>query len=131
MWKETIIIFVSLILIVGLNFYIQIYLEKTSTDLIEKLHELRGQIYRQEENLNNNELKTKANEIYEKWEKTNKLWSTFVLHEELDKIELSLIGMKAGIESDGLINAIQELDQSIFLIGHIKEKEALSWRNIF
>ena len=72
-----------------------------------------------------------ANEIEEEWKEINKIWSTVILHEELDMIEMSILEVKSCIQTQNLDGGLEEIDKTIFLVGHIKEKEALKWRNIF
>lgn len=69
--------------------------------------------------------------VLNNWEEINKNWSMLVVHEELDLIELSLIGVKASVESGSAEDALQEIDKSLFLVGHIKEKESFKIKNIF
>ena len=46
-------------------------------------------------------------------------------------IEMSILEVKSCIQTQNLDGGLEEIDKTIFLVGHIKEKEALKWRNIF
>ena len=54
-----------------------------------------------------------------------------VIHEELDNIEISLLELKASIENQNIEDSLKEIEKSMFLIGHIKEKENFQIKNIF
>ncbi len=130
--KETIIMIIILILIIASGIGIQKYLVESSNMLCEKLENLKTEIgmEKQEQKTTEN-INRLANEIEEEWKEINKIWSTVILHEELDMIEMSLLEVKSSIQVQDLESSLEEIDKTIFLVGHIKEKEALKWRNIF
>ena len=82
-------------------------------------------------NLDSEKLAKKSEDMYKKWEEINAKWSIIILHDEIDLIETSLTKMKAEIKSGEIKDVMAELDTSIFLINHIKEKEKTSLKNIF
>lgn len=127
--KELTIIIAILILIIGGNYFVNKYLEKSSNELIGDLNKLRIEI--KEKSFQNDYLTKKGNEIYDKWQIIDEKWAMIVLHSELDMIETSLIKMKTEIEENNLDIALEELETSIFLINHISEKEKLCLKNIF
>lgn len=129
--KEAIIIIVVITLVTISSFITQNYLETTSDEILGKLTELKTKIAMLEENDNTNDINQMATQIIEKWEEVNKNWSMIVIHEELDNIELSLIELKTCIETSELEDGLKELDKSIFLVGHIKDKESFRMKNIF
>lgn len=83
------------------------------------------------ENGDDERAKQLSEEIMNKWEEINKNWSMVVLHEELDMIESSLLQVKASVEVGSFEDGLQEIDKSMFFVGHIKEKEAFKIKNIF
>lgn len=127
--KEIIIIITILIIIFSGSIITQNYLNKSSNLLIAELDDIKKSIENNE--LNNEELIKKTEETYQKWEKTNEKWSVIILHDEIDLIETSLIKMKAEIKSGEIEDAMAEIETSIFLLNHIKEKEKTSLKNIF
>lgn len=127
--KEIVIIVVILIIILGGAIYIQSFLNTTSDNLVVKLEDLKTNI--EEENINKEELSKKTDDIYNEWKSINKKWSVVVLHSEIDSIETSLIKMKSKIKTNYLKESIEDLDTTIFLLQHIKEKEKTSLKNIF
>ena len=127
--KEIIIIVVSLlIVIIGSNIS-QAYLNTTGNELIEKLEELKVEIEKAQNSEENNS-KDLANTIYEKWEKVEEKWSIIITHNELDLIQVALIGMKTYIEEDKYEDAMEELEKSSFLLEHIQQKEKLALKNV-
>ena len=127
--KQAIIMVIILIIIFGLALYTQSFLDNTSDNLVSKLESLKKEI----ENGNKQEdlLKEKTDEIYGEWQDINEKWSVVVLHDEIDLIETSLIRMKSKIKTGSLEESMEDLDTSIFLLKHIKEKEKTSLKNIF
>lgn len=127
--KQAIIMVIILIIIFGLALYTQSFLNNTSDNLVSKLEILKKEI----ENGNKQEdlLKEKTDEIYGEWQDINEKWSVVVLHDEIDLIETSLIRMKSKIKTGSLEESMEDLDTSIFLLKHIKEKEKTSLKNIF
>ena len=127
--KEIIIIISILAIIIGGDIFVNKYLDNSSKNLIKGLNNLKEGI---NQNQNTNEkLIREANEIYNKWQKTDEKWAIIVLHSELDLIETSLIKMKTEVEENNLDIAQEELQTSIFLINHISEKEKFCLKNVF
>ncbi len=129
MMKEIVIIIIILIIIFGGALYTQNFLNTTSDFLVRKLEDLKTNI--EQNNASEDEMRKKTDEIYGKWEDTNEKWSVIVLHDEIDLIETSLIRMKSKIKTGNLEDSMEDLDTSIFLLKHIKEKEKTSLKNIF
>lgn len=127
--KEIIIIIVILIIIFCSAYYVQNFLNNTSDTLVSKLEDLKKDI--EEGSIGESELKQKSDEIYGEWEDINEKWSVIVLHDEIDLIETSLIRMKSKIKTGKVEESMEDLDTSIFLVKHIKEKEKTSLKNIF
>ena len=126
--KECVIILAVIILVTITSIWSEKYLEKTSNSLISELDELKNLLQDEREADAQSLL---AQNIYTKWQDLRNNWSLLTTHEELDTIELSILGMKAGIEKESNDTALTELEKSKFLIGHIKEKENFKLKNIF
>ena len=129
--REIGIIIVVVIIIVVASWLVQNYIEKTSDEITFQLEELKSQIKQSKTNNNKEEAAKTAESALQKWEEVSKNWSMVVVHEELDKIELSLLEVKAAVETESYDDSLEEIDKSIFLVRHIKEKEALKIKNIF
>lgn len=127
--KEIIITITILMIIFGGALYTQKYLTNTADTLVSKLENLKTDL--ESENTNKQSLEEQSDEIYGEWEDINEKWSVVVLHDEIDLIETSLIRMKSKIKTGSLEESMEDLDTSIFLLKHIKEKEKTSLKNIF
>ena len=127
--KEFIIIVFILIIIFGGALYTQKFLNNTSDMLVGKLENLKTDL--QNENEKQDMLEKQTDEIYGEWQNINEKWSVVVLHDEIDLIEMSLIRMKSKIKIGSLDESMEDLDTSIFLLKHIKEKEKTNLKNIF
>ena len=127
--KEVIIIIIILIIVFAGDVYTQNYLNETSDMLVSKLENLKTDL--ETENIEQKTLEEQADEIYGEWEDINEKWSVVVLHDEIDLIETSLIRMKSKIKTGSLDESMEDLDTSVFLLKHIKEKERTSLKNIF
>lgn len=127
--RETIIILSILIIIFVGACITQKFLNNTADLLVSKLEDLKSGI--EEDKIDEKEMVEKTNEIYSEWEEINERWSVIVLHDEIDLIETSLIRMKSKIKTGEVQESMEDLDTSIFLIKHIKEKEKTNLKNIF
>ena len=127
--KEITIIILILIIIFGGAFYTQKFLDNTADMLVSKLENLKTDL--EDESEKQQRLEEQTDEIYGDWEDINEKWSVVVLHDEIDLIETSLIRMKSKIKTGSLDESMEDLDTSIFLLKHIKEKEKTSLKNIF
>ena len=126
--KQIIIMIIILIIIFGGAWYIQKFLNDTSNKLVGELEDLKKDVEGMPEE---NTLKQKTDNIYQEWKDINERWSIIVLHDEIDLIETALIRMKSKIEMGILDESMEDIDTSIFLLKHIKDKEKTSLKNIF
>lgn len=127
--RDKIIIIIVLFIIIGSGIFMQRYIKYTSEEMVDNLKELKSSIKNSGE-INEN-IKKQAEGLYDKWQELEKKWSMFVLHDELDLIETSLVSMKANVESQVIDMSVEEIDKSIFLLEHIYEKERFCLKNIF
>ena len=129
--KEIIEIIIILVVVCTTSLVLQQYLEKTSEDILSKLNNLKEEMKLAQESNNTDNVKKISDEIIKKWEEISEVWSMVVVHQELDNIKLSILEVKGALESDSLDDAMEEIDKTIFLTGHIKEKESFRLKNIF
>lgn len=122
-----IIIVILLIIIIG-GICLQKYVRDSSNWIIEKIEKLDSNL--NSKDITDDERKI-AEEIYNDWHRLEKIWSIFVLHDELDLIETALINMKASIEVGDYNETKEKIQESKFLLNHIFEKEKLCLKNIF
>ena len=129
--KELIGIAIIVAIVSIANFSIQEYLEKTSEDILSKLDNLKNEIKAGQITGNNDKIIQISNEMINKWEEVSEIWASIVAHQELDNIKLSILEVNGAVQAGSLDDALEEIDKTVFLAGHIKEKESLKWKNIF
>lgn len=129
--KEICIIIVILVLIIGTAIWVQSYLNNTTEYLLKDLKILEKELISSKEDNNRGNIVKKGNEIRNKWNKIENGWAIIILHDELDMIETSLIKMSANIEYGTISDSIEELENLIFLVEHISDKEEFNIKNIF
>ena len=127
--REVVIIISILIVVFGSAFLIQNFLNKGTDELVGKLENIKTNV--EKEDIKKEDLIKKTDDIYKEWKDINESWSTVVLHEEIDLIETALIRMKSKITVGKIQESMEDINTSIFLLNHIKEKEKTSLKNIF
>ena len=55
----------------------------------------------------------------------------YIEHDELEKVETCLTNIRSDIETEELEHSIENLDNCIFILEHIRDKESISLANIF
>ncbi|MCI8411622.1 MAG: DUF4363 family protein [Clostridia bacterium] len=132
MWKETIICVVIVIAIIVANVITQNYTVESVKYLSEELGELREDILNIENNENmETQIKEKIDKTVNDWEKRHDKLAYYIEHDELEKVETNLTGMKSFIESKEYADSLSELDKNIFILKHIEDKYAFNLQNIF
>lgn len=129
MRREAVITILILLAILIGEWLTQSYSKKTLSGVQGSLKELKEQILSSEMEVS--ELIDKTNQIYEKWEEDNQLLSYYLEHNELEKVNTQIVLVKGFLESDTPGDAIPEIEEGIYILEHIKEKEKLSIKNVF
>ncbi len=129
MIKELVISIVIVICIVSGNVITQNYTKKAVEETTQSLQELR------EEMINEDIEKEKASEkielIHHNWDNYYEKLAYYIEHNELEKVETQLTGIKGYIEKEEYTEAIPELDKGVYILYHIKDKNAVNLKNIF
>jgi len=125
--KTLTISIVGFIVIIISGIFIQNYLEKSSESLLKDVNALKILII-----ANKNELTDKVKEpLIEEWEKTKKIWSTLIDHNELDSIEEIVKRIEVLLSNtDEETELLAELNRLEFYLEHIPEKERFAIENI-
>ena len=126
MLKETIICIVIVVGIIIGSILTQNYTQSTVEKISKKLVELKEELIKGK-NVEENEIKN----LEKEWDEKKKKLAYFLEHDELEKVETNLVGMKSFIKTKEYTEAICELEKGIFVLKHIEEKYALSLENIF
>lgn len=124
--KVSIVIIIILIIIVSGDIITQNYTEETVDVSSKMLLNLKEQIKIDRENAK------KELEIFEEyWNKRYNILTYYIEHDELEKVWVEVHAIKSNIETEDYKNGDEDIDKCIFLLNHIKDKEAFTVRNIF
>lgn len=129
MWKEFIICSVILILILVGNYIAQNFTTKSVDQLNLQLDELEALI--SNENTNEEKVKSKMNEIKDNWNKIYKKLAYYLEHNELEKVAMNLTSLESFVKTSEYADSINELQETKFVLQHIKDKYGIILVNIF
>lgn len=128
MKREAIITISIVLLILSAEWLTQKYTHKSFAEVEENLIQLKEEIL--QTNANNSQLIEKTEQISELWESKQENLSYYLEHNELEKVNTQIILIKGYLESDSPQDAIPDLEEGLYIIEHIKEKEAFKLKNI-
>ncbi len=132
MWKEMIICIIIVVAIIVGNIMTQNYTIESVKELTSALEELKEEFPKiEQEKKENKEAKEKMQEIKSNWESRHNKLAYYIEHDELEKVETNLTAMNSFIETEEYTDAVNELDKSVFVLKHIKEKYEFNLENIF
>lgn len=129
MKKEAIITIVIIITILISEWVTQSYTKKAFGEIEEELKNLKEEILVAKDD--NKKLIEKTEKIAELWETKQQKLSYYLEHNELEKVNTQIVLIKGYLESDSMQDAIPDLEEGLYIIEHIKEKEAFKLKNIF
>ena len=132
MWKEVIICFIIVILILLGNFLMQNYTVKSVETLSNDLDVLREEILDQQDKEEvSKDTKETITKLKDNWKEKYEKLAYFIEHNELEKVENNFTGVESFVEMKEYAEAVNELDKSKFILQHIKEKYEFKLENIF
>lgn len=131
MFKELIIsIFIVFLIFVGDSItdnYTRVSIDEASNDLMN----LREELMKDEKDIKFDIAKQKIDDIHKKWDIRYEKLAYYIEHDELEKVETELTGLRSYIENEEYSEAVAELDKSVYILEHIKNKSSFNLRNIF
>lgn len=127
--KEVIISLIIIVAIVILNVITQNYTKECVNTVNDKLSKLRDGLI--QEKVEEDSVKNQVDEIMEDWQHRYQRLAYFIEHDELEKVETELTSLKANIEMGEYEQSVPDLDKTVFILNHIKNKFTLEIRNIF
>ena len=77
------------------------------------------------------ELQEKIKTMEEDWKIINRKTAFYIEHEELEKVNASMIKFKSYIQLEEYTEAIPELENCKYILDHIREKEKMQKINLF
>ena len=128
MWRDIVFCIIIIVVIITVDFFIQDYIKNSAEEMTVKLDNLKQEVSSKEKD-KINEVDTK--EVRETWEERYKILASVIEHDELEKVEKNLTGIYSTLESKELSEVISELDESMFILRHIKDKYSFKVENVF
>ena len=128
MWKDIVFCVIIIVVIIALDFFVQGYIKDSAEEMTIKLSNLKQEVWDKEENTIN-EIDTK--EVRQTWEDRYKILASVIEHDELEKVEKNITGLYSALESKEKPEAVSELDESMFILRHIKDKYSFKIENVF
>ncbi|MBR3153083.1 MAG: DUF4363 family protein [Clostridia bacterium] len=127
MKKEIIIIVIILFFIVSIDFVLSRNIHNSIGDICLELGELNDLI----EKKNFDEINIKFDGVEESWLDSEKSFSFYLEHDELEKVGTELAVLKSNIGSEQWDEAEVDISKLQFILEHLKEKIDLKLKNIF
>ena len=127
--KEIFICSIIIVAIVMLNGITQSYTKECVDTVNDKLSKIRDSLI--QEKAEEGSVKNKTDEIMKDWQHRYQKLAYFIEHDELEKVETELTSLKANIEIGEYEQSVSDLDKTVFILNHIKNKFTLEIRNIF
>ena len=128
MWKDIVFCIIIIIVIIAVDFFIQEYIKNSTEEMTFKLNDLKEEVLNVEED-KLSEIETE--EVRKTWKEKYKMLASVIEHDELEKVEKNLTGIYSALESKELSEVISELDESTFILRHIKDKYSFKIENVF
>ena len=140
MKKELIIVIIIVIAIIILDTITHNYTKNNFAKINEQLEQIKKiskNIAKEEKeresdkNSKQQELQEKIKIMEEDWQAINKNTAFYIEHEELEKVNASMIKFKSYIQLEEYTEAIPELENCKYILDHIRDKEAMQIINLF
>ena len=129
MYKELAITIIIVVLIIVGNIITQNNTNKCVQRMSEELNKFREEIIFKK--INKEQAKSQIQNIENVWREETEKLAYYIEHDEIEKAETELTKLKADIEVEEYSIAVENLDNCIFLLEHIKDKSALKIVNVF
>lgn len=127
MLKESITCIIIVITIFIFDNRTQAYTQQSVESTTNRLESLRDELLKHEKQ----NTQIDINEIYNQWMEFHNKLAFYIEHDELEKVETEMVGLKGNIEVEEYEIAVSKLDKCIFILQHIADKYKFSIDNIF
>lgn len=126
MYREIVISFVLLMSIFTANFFTRNYTKKSIEEVMENLESLRIEMLAKSDQLQN-----EYEHLEKVWKDKYEILAYYVEHDELEKVSSELYQLKGSIQTDQIDEGMPTIEKCMFILEHIKEKDAFEIKNIF
>ena len=129
MYKEVIIcIIIVTVLFIG-NTITEGYTSSSVEELSKQLTELKEELIKKEKS--NEFIYEKMEQIENEWQIRHQKLAYYIEHDELEKVETDITLIKSYIEVEESNDCINKIDECIFIMEHIEERDKFNLENIF
>ncbi len=129
MYKEIVVCILVVILIISMDLISNNYTKKVFSNLNESLGILRNEMM--EENKDKNKINDEMKNVEQKWNEHLNILSCYIEHNELEKVARQITVIKGNADMEEYGQAVPQLDECVYIINHIVDKERLLVRNLF
>ena len=130
MTKELVISVIIVVVIIVGDIFTTKYTDKSIETTTQSLSEIREEMEKEnEEEIDADKLKEQIKNIRNDWNKRHKKLAIYIEHDELEKIETNLAGLNGYLDKEEYGDSMAQLDISVYVLEHIKNKTILSLIN--
>lgn len=129
MYKEIIVCILVVILIISMDLLSNNYTKKVFFSINDSLGNLRNEMLKEDKDVN--KINDEITKVEQAWNSKLNLLSCYIEHNELEKVARQLTLIKGNIDVEEYNQAVPQLDDCVYVINHIKDKESLLLRNLF
>ena len=129
MYKEFIICFLVIVIVLAGNIITQNNTNKIVDEMSNNLNILKEELVKEEKS--KEQINLQMQQTREEWEKQYEELAYYIEHDELEKVETELTRLMADIEMEEYSMGIENLENCVFVLEHIKDKSAFKIVNIF
>lgn len=127
MKNESLICIVVIILIAILEMVTGNYTKDSVEYLKNDLYQIKQEI----ETEDKKKISEKVMNAKENWKDRANKMAYYVEHDELEKVNVYLVGVESNTETEEYNDAKSELEKCIYILEHIEEKYKFNLKNIF
>ena len=132
MQKEMIIVAVIIVVVVVVNITTDKYTKNCVSEINMKLEEICDMANASlEEEKENNQIIEKMDALREEWRNFSKKLAFYIEHDEIEKVDASIVEINEYIKLGLYDEAIPEIRKCSFILEHIKNKGELQVINLF
>lgn len=128
MKNEIIICIIVVIGVVVLNILTGNYTKESVESLKSQLDTIREDIKQEKDT---DTISKEISELKSNWENRNNILMFYIEHNELEKVQLYIVGLDSNVNSKEYNQAIEELDKCSFILEHLEDKYSFELGNIF
>ncbi len=129
MYKEIIVCILVVILIISMDLLSNNYTKKVFFSINDSLGNLRNEMLKEDKDVN--KINDEITKVEQEWNSKLNLLSCYIEHNELEKVARQLTLIKGNIDVEEYNQAVPQLDDCVYVINHIEDKESLLIRNLF